>query len=54
MTSKCNKERVVGREDKESNRDVQQDCPQDDKVVEVRTDQPNYPVKGISIQYAVT
>lgn len=50
MAGKCYEEWIQCRKDKEGNRDVQQNGSQDDKVVEVRTDETNNPTQ----QNAVT
>ena len=43
MAGKCYWERIQCGEDKEGDRDVEQDGPQDDEVVEVRADETNNP-----------
>jgi hypothetical protein len=44
MAGKCHKEWVQCREDKEGSREVEQNGPQDDEVVEVRANETNNPI----------
>ena len=45
MAGKCYEERVQCGEDKESNRDIEQDGPQDDEVIKVRANETNNPTQ---------
>lgn len=43
MAGKCYRKRIQCGEDKEGDRDVEQDGPQDDEVVKVRANETNNP-----------